>query len=884
MSCRLMEQNLIEDQLMMYQLELSDTSFVDKGIQTDVPRGVDQWVQTDISCTGPQLIQTDITGPIKEHDYAQQKLLSSISAATNCQQPDIMPVSMYHLRQSDISDIMYQHDNSISMEHEMNNEHSDALTLVNQLEETDCIGKIHNLELHNLLDDIQDSSIPDRIVNTDNMMISSTVINKNQVCYICNRVFTISCFLKDHISSITSGTDNVFDGVSDSSFETAEATALVTPAIHTQVLCMLCGKRFRIYNFSRLHMLFKVNQSDCNIFPHTNITDDKTALDLELDETEHEDLPLMNKVFANADESNVDITPRNINKKMCCMANGLDNVDPDVDGSIESQNYNHTFSDVRQIPSSYAADGMLKYMFDTTNDTTSGSVSFDINNSLLASEPGSQKTQKFNSGTNLIIGRGTVHNQIPLNQETTKEQAKRYICTHCSKTFAYASQLACHMVTHTGDKSHVCVVCNKGFGHKSALNKHILIHTGKVPESSHASNDNETNLKSSEDCLVHQSALTGVRDHPCYSCNSTFSSTCSLKRHMKTHIMEKPHQLLHTGDKQYSCSKCDKKFHSERYLKRHIKLHSDEKPYACSVCGRRFVVLGYLKRHELIHTEQGPYVCSTCGQGFKSIGRLTSHEVSHTVDRPYSCSICDKRFCTIQLLSSHSSTHMEKKPFGCSLCKKRFSQSGHLTMHIRTHTGVKPYKCDVDLCDKSFSTSQRLKIHKRYHTGDRPYCCTTCGKRFIESSSFNLHNLRHIGDKPHHCSLCDKSFLTKFILSSHMRLHAGEKRHSCSVCGRKFAKPDHVRRHMKTHTREKPYNCTFCDKSFATRDLLAIHTRVHTGERPHSCSICDKSFYKSSNLKEHLRTHTGENPYICVICGASFRYSRTFNKHKMSHV
>ena len=153
MSCRLMEQNLIEDQFMMYQLELSGTSFVDKVIQTDVPRRVDQWVQTDISCTGPQSIQTDITGPIKEHDYAQHKLLSSISAATNFQQPDIMPVSMYHLRQSDISDILYRHDNSNAME--TNNEHSDALNLVNKLEETDCIGKIHNLELHNLLDDIQ---------------------------------------------------------------------------------------------------------------------------------------------------------------------------------------------------------------------------------------------------------------------------------------------------------------------------------------------------------------------------------------------------------------------------------------------------------------------------------------------------------------------------------------------------------------------------------------------------------------------------------------------------------------------------------------------------------------------------------------------------------
>ena len=453
------------------------------------------------------------------------------------------------------------------------------------------------------------------------MMISSTVIKKNQVCCICNQEFTISCFLKDHISSITSGTDNAFDGVSDSSFEIAEATALVTPAIHTQVVCMLCGKRFRIYHFSRVHMLFKVNQSDWDILPHTNITDDKNALDLELDQTDHEDLP------------NVDITPRNIDEEMCSVANGLDNVDPDVDGSIGSQIYNHACSDIRQI-SSHAADGMLKYMFDTTDDTTSGSVSFDINNSLLASEPGSQTTQKCNSSTNVIIDRDTVHNQIPLDQE----QAKRYTCAHCSKTFTYASHLASHMVTHTGDKSHVCVVCNKGFGHKSTLDKHILIHTGNVSDSS---NDNERNLKSSEDSLIHQSALTGVQDRSCYSCNKTFSSARALKRHMKTHDMEKPHscpvcgvqfrfwsnvtkhmhihdkksytcsvcgvqcssvitmtshELLHTGDKQYSCSKCEKKFYSEKRLKRHIKIHSDEKPYACSVCGQRFIVLDYLKK------------------------------------------------------------------------------------------------------------------------------------------------------------------------------------------------------------------------------------------------------------------------------------------------
>ena len=55
--------------------------------------------------------------------------------------------------------------------------------------------------------------------------------------------------------------------------------------------------------------------------------------------------------------------------------------------------------------------------------------------------------------------------------------ANKLQCKQCSKSMMYKSDLARHMLTHSGAKTHTCSKCKKSFGLASNLRKHLIIHT-----------------------------------------------------------------------------------------------------------------------------------------------------------------------------------------------------------------------------------------------------------------------------------------------------------------------------------------------------------------------------------------------------------------------
>ncbi|ELT95820.1 hypothetical protein CAPTEDRAFT_142817, partial [Capitella teleta] len=56
--------------------------------------------------------------------------------------------------------------------------------------------------------------------------------------------------------------------------------------------------------------------------------------------------------------------------------------------------------------------------------------------------------------------------------------------------------------------------------------------------------------------------------YECSVCKKTFSSSFNMKRHMQTHIGERP----------FECSVCKKTFSFSSHVKRHMQTHTGEKP------------------------------------------------------------------------------------------------------------------------------------------------------------------------------------------------------------------------------------------------------------------------------------------------------------------
>jgi len=251
--------------------------------------------------------------------------------------------------------------------------------------------------------------------------------------------------------------------------------------------------------------------------------------------------------------------------------------------------------------------------------------------------------------------------------------------TNCEKTVLNASQLNTHpRYTNSRERPYECDQCDKRFLQPGHLKNHVLqLHTNIRPYLCMYCCKGFLVIK---DCKKHELFCSGVRPYACLECDKRFSLVARLKTHSRVHGRERliacltddqrpltssslKQQLDNFADqKTFPCAQCKMYFTSSRSMKRHVKhVHEKERLFECTVCSKSFAINAGLQRHMLSHTGEKPFGCNECKQRFTQASSLKAHLLIHKGERPHVCTVCGKTFTQSSALRSHRAVHRREQ-------------------------------------------------------------------------------------------------------------------------------------------------------------------------------------------------------------------------------
>eukprot|EP00088_Acartia_fossae_P019894 TRINITY_DN21639_c0_g1_i2.p1 TRINITY_DN21639_c0_g1~~TRINITY_DN21639_c0_g1_i2.p1 ORF type:complete len:522 (-),score=49.11 TRINITY_DN21639_c0_g1_i2:442-2007(-) len=129
---------------------------------------------------------------------------------------------------------------------------------------------------------------------------------------------------------------------------------------------------------------------------------------------------------------------------------------------------------------------------------------------------------------------------------------------------------------------------------------------------------------------------------------------------------------------------------SENYrLKRHMATHLEDKPFKCKICSRGFNRADCLKDHMEVHTVEKRHKCAVCLRSFSRRDTLSSHMRTHNKNSGTHCEYCNKYFVREDRLRFHVRTyHTDKSEWlPCDVCSKVFPNQRILRRHRKRHDG-----------------------------------------------------------------------------------------------------------------------------------------------------------------------------------------------------
>ncbi|GIY01945.1 zinc finger protein 91 [Caerostris darwini] len=224
-----------------------------------------------------------------------------------------------------------------------------------------------------------------------------------------------------------------------------------------------------------------------------------------------------------------------------------------------------------------------------------------------------------------------------------------YQCEHCGKAFVQKCTLQFHIKAIHGNKPHPkCKTCGKRLKSFSYSQCWLCRYEGKevLPETdSHLQQIEDYSVDKLNNCDsqaiefmdldtglcregetvdvmtlnpdINGLNLEKVEENTvfiCETCNKECSSLIQLRQHQ-----------IDDGHQQLSCEHCDSKFTSSFAMKKHLITHTQLRPFVCQKCGKDFKRDYNLRQHMITHKEDRPYVCKICKSAFKSIPTLKQH-------------------------------------------------------------------------------------------------------------------------------------------------------------------------------------------------------------------------------------------------------------------
>ena len=295
------------------------------------------------------------------------------------------------------------------------------------------------------------------------------------------------------------------------------------------------------------------------------------------------------------------------------------------------------------------------------------------------------------------------------NSKSSRSEKKGgpHTCSTCGKTFKLVRILKEHMNIHGEPKYHCDFKdCSRKFHLKA-------------------------NLKAHRD-VVHLKC----KNIPCELCGKLFYNQTHLRSHMEHHNKDK-----------HICHICSNNFSSSKSLREHIKFkHNPDSLPKCTVCHKTYSTPQNLKSHfSRVHMQEKKYICPDCGKAFFEKAELDFHSSSHNPqDLNVTCDICKLKFKNNKTLYYHKKrTHdPSNKIHICYQCGKSYADSHHLNRHMESH-GQKSSFCKT--CGKGFQSEQKVKAHiRKVHekwrkSNELEKPCALCNKKFATFGSMKRH-------------------------------------------------------------------------------------------------------------------------------------------------
>ncbi|XP_063547938.1 zinc finger protein 260-like [Cydia strobilella] len=213
----------------------------------------------------------------------------------------------------------------------------------------------------------------------------------------------------------------------------------------------------------------------------------------------------------------------------------------------------------------------------------------------------------------------------------------RFKCESCEKSFSRLARL----VTHTeafharGDGSSKplsCQHCPQQFASEFRFREHQRLEHDICVIMCSQPGCGEIFFTPKE-LVLHRKQHSVCSALWCRLCGLQLAARGAAERHLDVH-----------RKKTFSCPVCARKYGEKYLLMKHVPQHFETVIHMCKVCGKLYNAKNRLIEHSKTHANVKNYKCSFCTKGFTSIYKLKQHQNMHTNVRPYRCTVCTKDF------------------------------------------------------------------------------------------------------------------------------------------------------------------------------------------------------------------------------------------------